>query len=273
MNLTQYKRFNTSLLLCLLLYTTAYGQRLNVNPTILSFNLSDAGAVSTQTITVTNLSDKKQTYQLSLGDWIRDSIGAHRYYAPGAMSRSCARWITFDNPTVEIESQQSRDVRVTLQAPADQNALKEMKWAMIFIQNVLEQTGNEGAAPKMKATIREVFRIGLHVYQTPVTVTEKSAKAIAVTQSKSEPNVYNFSMVNTGKVMLECKIKSVLTNLVSGDEIKLEEYEIPVFPGADRILKLAIPPTVPKGKYSMLTVLDYDADKPLEAVETNIVVQ
>lgn len=253
----------------ILISTAARAQRINVNPTILSFS-ANAGGISTQIITITNLSDKKQAYQLTLGDWIRDSIGGHKYFPPGTTERSCSKWIAFDNSLVEIEPQKSRDVRVTLTAPTDVKEVNEMKWSMIFIQNVLEQTGGEDKNAKMKATIREVYRIGIHVYQTPVAVNIKEARALALEPDTIEKNVYNFSLVNTGKAMLECKARLLLTNLSNGEEVKLDELEFPIFPDGKRIVKLLIPPTVPKGKYSMLAILEYDADMPLEAIESSV---
>jgi hypothetical protein len=252
----------------ILLSTRIVAQRINVNPTILSFNAS-AGQSATQILTVTNLSDKVQAYQLSLGDWIRDTTGEHRYYAPNTTKRSCAAWVSFDNPVIEVEPQKSRDVRVTLNVPADSMATKEMKWAMIFIQNVKEQTGDDNKAGKMKATIKEIYRIGIHVYQTPPTVTKKEAKAISLVQDKVNKDLYDFTMVNTGMTMLDCKVRLVLTDLASGTEIKLEEQAFPVFPGGIRLIKLEIPKTVPKGKYSMLGILEYDPDMPLEAIESS----
>lgn len=258
------------LLICfLLLSSLAKAQRINVNPTILSFN-TNAGGISTQIITITNLSDQKQAYQLSLGDWIRDSLGGHKYFMPGSIGRSCSKWISFDNSLVEIEPQKSRDVRVTLSAPADPNEVNEMKWSMIFIQNVLEQTGDESKGAKMKATIREVYRIGIHVYENPAVANKKEARAIALEPDKDQKDVYNFSLVNTGKAMLECKARLLLTNLSNGQEVKLDEMEFPVFPDGKRIVKLQIPQTVPKGKYSMLAILEYDSDMPLEAIERSV---
>lgn len=255
---------------CLLLYSSlASAQRINVNPTILSFN-TNAGGISTQIITITNLSDTKQAYQLTLGDWVRDSLGGHKYFLPGTIDRSCSKWITFDKSLVEIEPQKSHDVRVTLTAPADPNLVDEMKWSMIFIQNVLEQTGDETKGAKMKATIREVYRIGIHVYENPAVANKKEARAIALEPDAVQKDIYNFSLINTGKTMLECKARLLLTNLANGQEVKLDEMEFPVFPGGKRIVKLQIPPTVPKGKYSMLAILEYDADMPLEAIEKSI---
>ena len=253
----------------MLMAQVGVAQRINVNPTILSFNVNPGG-ISTQIITITNLSDKKQNYQLTLGDWLRDSVGGHTYFEPGTIDRSCSKWIAFDNAVVEIEPQKSRDVRVTLTAPADPKVAEEMKWSMIFIQNVLEQTGEDAQGAKMKATIREVYRIGIHVYQTPVALKKKEARALSLEVDKTNQNIYNFSLLNTGKNMLECKARLLLTNLSNGEEIKLDETEFPVFPDGKRIVKLEIPATVPKGKYSMLAILEYDPDMPLEAIESSV---
>ena len=253
----------------MLLSAAVQAQRINVNPTILNFN-TNPGSISTQIITITNLSDKVQNYQLTLGDWLRDSLGGHKYFPSGTLDRSCSSWLSFDNSTVQIDPQKSRDVRVTMTVPADAKAASEMKWSMIFIQNVLEQTGDENNTAKMKATIREIYRIGIHVYQTPSAIVQKEARALALVPDAVEKNTYNFSLVNTGKTMLECKARLLLTNLSNGQEIKLEEVEFPVFPDGKRIVKLAVPDTIPKGKYSMLAILEYDPDMPLEAIESNV---
>jgi hypothetical protein len=134
----------------------------------------------------------------------------------------------------------------------------------------LEQTGDDAKGAKMKATIREVYRIGIHIYQTPLALKQKEARAISLEPDKNEKTIYNFSLVNTGKAMLECKARLLLTNLSNGEEIKLDETEFPVFPDGKRIVKLEIPATVPKGKYSMLAILEYDPDMPLEAIESSV---
>lgn len=257
------------ILILMLLSSALKAQRINVNPTILSFK-ANAGGISTQIITITNLSDKTQHYQLTLGDWLRDSLGGHKYFQPGTLNRSCSAWISFDNSTVEIEPQKSRDVRVTLTVPEGAKAVDEMKWSMIFIQNVLEQTGDGKNEAKMKATIREVYRIGIHVYQTPSAIVQKEARALSLIADTAAKNTYNFSLANTGKTMLECKARLLLTNLSNGAEIKLDEIEFPVFPDGKRIVKLVLPDTLPKGKYSMLAILEYDPDMPLEAIESSV---
>jgi hypothetical protein len=247
----------------------AHAQRVSINPTILNYNVS-AGETSTQTITIINLSEQKQAFELSLGDWLRDSLGSHKYLPVGSTKNSCANWVKLDNNIVEVEAKQTKEVRITLNAPADPAQFKEMKWAMLFVQNVTEQAGDKAAAGKVTAKLTEVFRFGIHIYQTPPTVTNKEAKALSLKQDSLDKKAYNFAIMNTGGTQLTCKARLELTNIETGKEIKLEDVEFPVFPGAKRIVQLPLPADIPKGKYSMLALLDYDTSMPLEAVEQSI---
>jgi hypothetical protein len=263
------KFFHVYLIIFMLFSTTVlHAQRVSINPTILSFNVSP-GETSTQTISIINLSDQKQSFELSLGDWLRDSLGSHKYFPVGTLKTSCANWVKLDNAIVEVEAKQTKDVRVTMIGPADTSQFKEMKWAMLYVQNATEQAGNAAPSGKVTAKLVEVFRFGIHIYQTPPKLTNRSAKAISLTPDTLK-NTYNFAMVNTGSTQLTCKARLELTNIANGKEIKLEEVEFPVFPGAKRTVQLSIPADIPKGKYSMLALLDYDASMPLEAVELGI---
>jgi len=249
--------------------SVAMAQRVSINPTILSFNVK-AGEISTQTISIINLSDQKQTFELSLGDWLRDSIGSHKYFPTGTLETSCSNWINLDNTIVEVEAKQTKDVRVTMNSPSDPAQFKQMKWAMLYVQNAAEQSGNTTAAGKTTAKLVEVFRFGIHIYQTPPQLTDHAAKAISLIPDPVEKSTYDFSMINTGSTQLTCKARLELTNIENGKEIKLEDTEFPVFPGAKRTVQLVLPPNIPKGKYSMLALLDYDTSMPLEAVELSI---
>ncbi|HCN83746.1 MAG TPA: hypothetical protein DIT07_09000 [Sphingobacteriaceae bacterium] len=171
---------------------------------------------------------------------------------------------------MEVEARQTKEVRVTMNTPSDSMQFKEMKWAMLFVQNVTEQAGDKNATGKVTAKLTEVFRFGIHIYQTPPGVTNKEAKALSLKQDSIEKKAYNFAIVNTGGTQLTCKARLELTNIETGKEIKLEEVEFPVFPGAKRIVQLLLPADIPKGKYSMLALLDYDTSMPLEAVELGI---
>jgi len=70
--------------------------------------------------------------------------------------------------------------------------------------------------------------------------------------------------------MLQCQARLELTNMETGEEIKLERVEFPIFPVANRTIPLAIPLNLKKGRYSALAMLEYHDDMPLEAIEVTI---
>lgn len=255
-------------------------QNLGVHPTTLTFRLT-RGQNETQTIHLSNNSPKKIQFRMYLNDWMRDSTGGHFYvdptkdslngkpfYDPYIALHSCSKWVTTDRNFIEIEPGKSADLSVKLTVPDSATVTDEMKWSMLFIETVEEQNNN---LPKgSQAAVRNLLRIGVHIYQTPPNLTEKSVKAIDLTPSPTAKNTYRLLCQNTGKVMVDCKSYLELADLTSGAKTKLDPVEFPMFPGQKRYVSFEIPKTVVKGKYSALGVLDAGEDLSLEAVESEI---
>jgi hypothetical protein len=77
-------------------------------------------------------------------------------------------------------------------------------------------------------------------------------------------------VANTGEIQIQCKATLTLTNTSTGEEIKLDRVEFPMFPEGKRVVRFAIPEKTPKGKYSALAILDIGEDKELQAIEKTI---
>lgn len=248
-----------------------FAQQINVNPSTLTFNLAP-GTSEIRYITVRNVTNKRHTFQLTMADWYRDSLGNHVYLKPGDLKQSCASWVQLGVNVVELDPDQVVDIPVTLNIPA---GIKEdgMTWAMLFIQNYLSDDTTAQTTARISTTIREIFRVGIHIYQTPPGVTAKSALAVSLTQDKKNADTYVFEIKNTGPTMLNCYTNLELTNIESGQEFKLEVQDFPVFPGGERLVEFKLPPTLPKGNYSALAILDYGVNSPLEAIESTIVIK
>lgn len=120
---------------------------------------------------------------------------------------------------------------------------------------------------QLQTQIKELIRIGVHIYQPPPTIHCHAAKAISLKAVEKEKNTYEFTMQNVGDVMLQSRAHLELTNVETGKEFKLNKTEFPVFPEGTRKVKFTIPDTIPTGKYSALAILDIGEDMPLEAVE------
>lgn len=256
------------LLVCFSIRSNA--QNLGVHPTTLEFNLAN-GQSETQVINISNGSDKKVQFKLYLNDWIRDSLGGHVYYEPNTQPRSCSRWVTLSKNFVELEPGQFTTVNVKLQIPDSPAATSEMKWSMLFIETVEEQTNN--ANKSAAATVKNLLRIGVHIYQTPPTLTKKQMKVYEIKPVANTKNTYQVVCQNIGDMMLECKSYIELSAISDGKKTKLDPVEFPVFPGQKRYVTFQLPANMTKGKYSALGVVDAGEDLSLEAVESTIDVE
>ncbi|WP_205509930.1 hypothetical protein [Longitalea arenae] len=257
-----------------LIFVSLHGsaQKIGIQPSILEFH-STPGITESQVIRITNMSDTKVGFQAYLADWLRDSSGGHIYYRPDTLNRSCASWISTDKNFIEVAPGKSEDLLVRLQAPANAELFNKMRWAMLFLQSAEEQDSTSRTNKQFNTKIKELLRVGVHIYQTPPTVTHTSAKAVSLKPVVGDAHAYDFYMVNTGETMLQCKAHLALTHIETGKEYKLDKVEFPVFPEGKRTVRLTIPATVPKGKYSALAILDIGEDAALEAIERTIEVQ
>jgi len=251
--------------------TAGFAQpNLGVHPTILDFRLG-GGQSESRAIHLTNNSPNKIQLRMYLNDWLRDTMGGHQYFRADTLGQSCAKWITLDKNFVELEPGKSTDVTVKLSVPDGADATAMMKWAMLFIETVEEQ--NNVKEKGTQAAVRNVLRIGVHIYETPPTLTEKGIKVYDLMPVKNTNNVYQVLCQNTGKIMVECKSFIELNNLADGSQIKLDPVEFPMFPNQKRYVMFELPASLPKGKYSALAVLDGGEDVALEAVEGTIEVK
>ncbi|MCW3073751.1 MAG: hypothetical protein JWP69_820 [Flaviaesturariibacter sp.] len=255
------------LLTLLLLCSVSQAQQFAIQPGTISFNV-DPGKTQTQVVRITNASNKKLAFQAYLNDWLRDSTGGHSYFRPDTLKRSCATWVTLSRNFIEIQPNQTEEILVTLNGPADQAQFEQAKWAMLFIQSVEEQETAK-SSKELKTQVKEIIRVGVHLYQTPNNITKSAAQALSLRPAKDK-GTYEFVVANAGDIMLQCKATLTLTNTQNGEEIKLDRVEFPMFPDGKRIVRFAIPEKIAKGKYSALAVLDIGEDQELQAIEKSI---
>jgi len=244
---------------------------LQVAPATVDF-ATGQGQTSVQKITVTN----NLTYPVDLkcyfSDWLRDSVGGHVYMDAGAYRYSCARWMTIDKPLMHLEPGKSEIVTVKVQMPDSADAVKNMTWTMLFIQTVKEQAFGPLASRQMRAGMNNQYRMGVHIYQTPPNVTRKAIKMLSFGKGE-KAGQYRFVCQNTGAKQLEVKgyleISPVTANSQE-QKIKVGPKNFPLFPDQKRLVQMAIPETLAKGKYVITAAVDAGNDVPLEAAQGTI---
>src|SRR5688572_24759529 len=90
-----------TLLALIIVSVSGSAQKIGIQPSILEFHTTP-GVTQSQVIRISNTSDVKVSFQAYLADWLRDSTGAHHYYKPDTLNRSCAAWITTDKNFIEV---------------------------------------------------------------------------------------------------------------------------------------------------------------------------
>lgn len=250
-------------------FFNANAQQFIIQPGTLEFKVN-AGTTETKTIRILNTSAKPVMFEASLADWLRDSTGGHQYFRPDTLKRSCASWVSIDRNVIQVMPQQTAEMQVTLRVPSTNESTAEMKWAMLFLQTVSEKDAEAAKAGQLGATIKELLRVGIHIYQTPPNIITKQAVANYLIKPDTIPDQLYFGVANTGKTMLQCKAFLTLTNLADGKETKLDRIEFPMFPDGKRRIIFKRPADLPKGKYACLAVLNIGDEEELQAIEKTI---
>ncbi len=254
-------------LLFFLNLSVAFTQNISINPTILNYNINNPGKTETQSINIRNNSELTQAMEIYFGDWIREEDGKHSYYPAGTKPYSCSNWLKLNTNFVELAPGEEKEIIVSMTSPDNAEEFEEMKWSMLFIQSADVRKNLKEVKKGINTQINEIVRLGIHIYQIPSHLSLASAKVVDLQPKSDNPEIYNLQIQNDGQLMLKTNSFLELTNINTGEEFKSQVEECPIFPLGKRIVSLHLPENLPKGKYSMLGILDYGDPNSLEAVE------
>lgn len=244
-------------------------QDFEVAPTKLDFNC-EPGQIQTKVVTIRNHSLVKQQFTLTLGDMQKDSTGKSTTKVDP--NRSCKDWITINPSFFDLNSNESKEVKIVMQVPPGQN---QTRWATIYVQPTEEQTSMT-ADKAMKTGIRVKPRIGIRVIQSPKSNTNYKADISdlkEITKPKDSLRTFEVKVTNTGDKLIEGKVYLILSDLATAKEIKAKPAKVSVLPDNKRMVKLVMPANIPPGKYSLAAILDYGNGSALEAVQMQIEVK
>ena len=246
---------------------------LEVKPAKIDFHLTK-GESASQAIYITNNFNKTMQFKARFSDWMRDSVGGHAYLEPGTTPRSCAKWMSFANDVVEIEPGKTKEFLIKMKVPDDDSAIQQMKWCLVFLESVKENKVYK-PSDSSKAHVNTIFRVGIHVLQTPPKLAaQKELEMISFKSVAGSKNNYQILCRNTGQTELECKSYIELSELKTGKKTTVGPVVFPIFPEQRRYTNFTIPPDMEKGKYSVLAVIDAGEDDiPVQASEAIIDVE
>jgi hypothetical protein len=246
----------------------------SVKPSIITFN-AKPGETVVRPLTIINTQSEPLQVQLTLSDWLRDSTGGHIYSPAGTLPHSLSRWIALGQSFVEVPPNSTSVVDVRLTVPDADSATTRMRWAMIFAEYVREASTSASKTNEVKTQIIRKQKIGIHVYFTPANLTKK---AFVLTDmklvTKDKKKYFRLSCKNTGMLAISCGAFLEFTGQDNdAGTIRVEEIAVPLFPDQYRIIDVAVPQTLKKGKYSVLAALDAGEEIPIEAAQDVLVVE
>ena len=245
------------------------GPGLYIDPATIDFSLLNNQS-STRPITISNKLNVPKQFSIYLNDWQRDSVGGHIYQSPGSNSRTCANWITLDKTFVELDPGESATINVKMAVPDSAEAVKQMRWAMVFVESI-EETKAPSKTQGVNTSIQTRYRIGVHVYQTPPTKINKEVRMLRFGPViNTADSVYRIECQNTGDVQLKCNSFIELSNVADGSKVTLDPVDFPLFPEQKRYVDFILPKNMVKGKYTMTAMVDAGEDVPLEAAQKMI---
>jgi len=249
-------------MLCMF-YLNIKAQEFEIAPTRMDFNL-EPGQNGVMVLNVTNHSDKKRNYITVLNDWTIEESGNINYLNPGTTERSCTEWVTVTPSFFELAPNESKKINVLMKVPLSEIA-NSTKWAMLFVQEVIEKFETIGGDKTTSAGITVNPSIGVYVFQSPDSYNESNATISNFRKSEIQ-NEFKADVKNTGDKIIQGKIYLVITDLQKAEENQTEPKEFTLLPGVSRSLSMILPQNLEKGLYSIAAVLDYSDDKDLLGV-------
>lgn len=243
-------------------------QELEVSPGTLSFS-TNPGSSQTQQITIRNKGNREQSFIFNLNDWLTDDAGEVKYFSPGTTPRSCAEWITVSPALVTLQPNEAATINVTMLVPQDDISTK---WAVLFIQSAVEQTGPKAVDKEMALGVQLSLRIAVTIYQSPMSNTLFKGTIEGLTEKIDADNTrkYEARVINLGDKILNCKVYYIVSNVETAEEIMSEPIEFSLLPETNKKVEYALVQPLEPGKYTVAAILDYGHQDELEGIQIDI---
>lgn len=260
--------FFTTILFFIAFSISSSAQTFGVKPTKLQYPL-EPGQSAYRQITITNLTDAPQTYNITKGDFMPDVIGNTKRFEAGTTERSCANWIQITPTTFELAPNESQKIRVSIEVPAGESATK---WAELYIQQEEELSNLPALADKaMQSQLQAQGRIAVPILQSPTSNT--NFQAIVTNFQKMDAKRYHVDLVNSGDKLVTGSIVRTITNLETGQKKQLPELNVALLPDVTRTMEFALPQELDSGDYNLTAIWRVNYQKKPKGARTQIEIE
>jgi hypothetical protein len=145
------------------------------------------------------------------------------------------------------------------------------KWAVMFVESAVEQTGPEAIDKGVKMGMTLSARIAIPIFQSPNSNNLYKATIEGLTEKVQDSvRVYDTKVINLGDKILNCKVYFTFSNLMTAEEITSDPIEFSLLPESNKNIQYKLEKPLSKGKYSVAAILDYGHSDELEGIQIDI---
>ena len=190
---------------------------------------------------------------IKVEDWDRADDGTNRFFPSGTKPGSCAQALKVFPLSISLAPGEAQSIRIDLDAGAASSIAKEC-WSVVLVESQQPRAQASGR------TIMYTLRTGLKVYAAPAGLKvdgEVSDVNVVDRTSDHGPEqdvLVAFKNIGEKHVMAQGRVE-----VRRGDNTVAASVTLPpmyALAGAEMRVK-ALMPTLPKGKYVLLAILDY----------------
>jgi len=251
----------TMLIICLVMSIKA--QDFEVSPVDLRFTCLPEN-MQTRQITITNHSNKRTIYKISLEDYVINEDGNKIKVSKQANKNSCSGWLSISPNTMEIDPNSQAIVNVSINVPANR---RESRWCRLIIQESKEQTSFAVDGQSRQAGLNVVASIVVDVIQTPQDFQDYNVYLTNFVETESEKgNVRNLTatLENHGNAIVKGKLYVLASNMDTMKEYELFKQDITIFSQSNRVAKFELKEgMLESGTYDFSVILDMGLKAPL----------
>ncbi len=233
---------------CALLTLVARDSHGQLTVNALEVHMTASGASDVRMVNVRNDAAKRVQAVVTIEDWERDEQGVNRFMPAGTHSRSCAGALEVFPKSIVLEPGESANVRLSLTPVAGTTANAANCWSIVFIENRASQ---ESGGRQLSYNVRT----GIKVYgESPAARRDGFIEAMQIAPNAKDSLGVTFR--NAGEVQLQVRASVEVRRVDNSVAHRAELESFPVLPSQRRVIRSAVP-TLPKGRYVLLALLDY----------------
>lgn len=236
------------------------------------------GETITKEIRVSNKTKKAYSFTVAFNDFEMGDNGKPKALDSISGKYALSKWALASPSFFDIQPGAVQKIVLTISVPDDESG-KVAGWTIMSIDQVTKREQVLTASTEAKTVALGIipsFGFGIYVYQNPpdAGVPQLNIVSFAKTSDgKENEKRLLMNIKSSGNAIGFCQTYIELTNTSTGELVKLPVRNFTILPGFERAIYFYLPRTLPKGKYSVIAVVDYGSKEDMKAAELDLTLE